>query len=55
MLHFVSRAFLLLGALTLAPLSLLRAELGLPRDAYGVWDRAGGHPVDQYPYVRGQE
>ena len=31
------------------------ADLGLPREAYGVWDRAGGHPVSQYPYVRGQE
>jgi subtilisin-like proprotein convertase family protein len=31
------------------------ADLGLPREAYGVWDRSGGHPVDQYPYVRGQE
>jgi subtilisin-like proprotein convertase family protein len=47
--------FLLLGALALAPLSTLHAELGLQRDAYGVWDREGGHPVDQYPYVRGQE
>jgi subtilisin-like proprotein convertase family protein len=55
MLAFVRSAFLLLGALTLAPVSLLRAELGLQRDAYGVWDRAGGHPVEQYPYVRGQE
>jgi hypothetical protein len=31
------------------------AELGLPQEAYGVWDRAGGHAVSQYPYVRGQE
>ena len=31
------------------------AELGLPREAYGVWDREGGHLVSQYPYVRGQE
>lgn len=55
MLRFVGIAFLLLGALALAPLSSLHAELGLQRDAYGVWDREGGHPVDQYPYVRGQE
>jgi len=41
--------------LVLAPLFTLHADLGLPRDAYGVWDREGGHPVDQYPYVRGQE
>jgi len=32
-----------------------RAELGLAREAYGVWDRAGGHAVSQYPYARGQE
>ena len=31
------------------------ADLGLPREAYGVWDREGGHPVSQYPYARGQE
>jgi len=55
MLTFVRSAFLLLSALMLAPLYPLRAELGLQRDAYGVWDRAGGHPVEQYPYVRGQE
>jgi len=55
MLHFVSRAFLLLGALALAPLSSLRGELGLQRDAYGVWDREGGHSISAYPYVRGQE
>jgi subtilisin-like proprotein convertase family protein len=47
--------FLLLGALALAPLSTLHAELGLQRDAYGVWDREGGHSVSTYPYVRGQE
>jgi len=55
MLHLVSRAFLLLGALALAPLFYLHAELGLQRDAYGVWDREGGHSVSTYPYVRGQE
>ena len=53
MLHFVSRAFLLLGVLAL-PFSL-HADLGLQRDAYGVWDREGGHSVSTYPYVRGQE
>ena len=31
------------------------ADLGLPQAAYGVWDRAGGHAVSQYPYARGQE
>ena len=31
------------------------ADLGLDREAYGVWDREGGHPVSQYPYARGQE
>ena len=55
MLRSVSRAFLLLGALALAPLFSLRAELGLQRDAYGVWDREGGHSISAYPYVRGQE
>jgi subtilisin-like proprotein convertase family protein len=54
-IFFMRITFLLLGALALAPLSTLHAELGLQRDAYGVWDREGGHPVDQYPYVRGQE
>ncbi len=54
MLHFVSRAFLLLGALALAPLSSLRAELGLARENFGVWDREGFHAVTDYPYARGQ-
>ena len=52
----MSRVCLLLGALALvAPLSWLHAELGLQRDAYGVWDREGGHLISDYPYVRGQE
>jgi subtilisin-like proprotein convertase family protein len=55
MLRIVSRVCLLLGALALAPLSWLHAELGLQRDAYGVWDREGGHSVSTYPFVRGQE
>ena len=55
MLHFVRRIVVLLGALALAPLFYLHAELGLQRDAYGVWDREGGHSVSTYPYVRGQE
>ena len=49
--------FLLLGALALVlalPTSV-RAEFGLPREAYGVWDRQGGHSVSAYPYIRGQE
>jgi len=54
MLHFVSRAFLLLGALALAPLSSLHAELGLARGNFGVWDREGLHAVTDYPYARGQ-
>ena len=55
MLNFVRSAFPLLSALVLAPLFSLHADLGLPRDAYGVWDREGGHSVSTYPYVRGQE
>jgi subtilisin-like proprotein convertase family protein len=51
----VRRAFLVLGALALNSLTSLHAELGLQRDAYGVWDREGGHSVSTYPYVRGQE
>ena len=31
-----------------------RAMLGLDREAYGVWDRSGGHTVAQYPFTRGQ-
>ena len=30
------------------------AALGLDREAYGVWDREGGHSVNTYPYTRGQ-
>ena len=54
MLAFVRRAVLLVGALALAQLSSLRAELGLAREAFGVWDREGGHAVNDYPYTRGQ-
>ena len=44
------------AALLLAPLvSLHAAVLGLDREAYGVWDREGGHSVSTYPYTRGQE
>jgi hypothetical protein len=32
-----------------------KADLGLSREAYGVWDREGGHSVSTYPYTRGQE
>ena len=49
------RVFLVLSALALNTLTSLHAELGLQRDAYGVWDREGGHSVSTYPYVRGQE
>ncbi len=48
------RAFLVLGALVLNTLTSLHAELGLQRDAYGVWDREGLHAVADYPYARGQ-
>ena len=30
------------------------AVLGMDRDSYGVWDREGGHSVNEYPYTRGQ-
>ena len=46
--------FLVLTVLLLAPWAKLRAELGLPREAYGVWDRSGGNTVAQYPFTRGQ-
>jgi hypothetical protein len=36
MLPFVRRAFLLIGALALAPISSLRAELGLARENFGI-------------------
>lgn len=55
MLQFVRRVFLVLGALALNSLTSLHADLGLQRDAYGVWDREGGHSVSTYPFVRGQE
>ena len=32
-----------------------RAELGMAREGYGVWDRTGYNTVSQYPYTRGQE
>jgi len=51
----VRRTFLVLSVLALTTLTSLHAELGLQRDAYGVWDREGGHSVSTYPYVRGQE
>ena len=54
MLTFVRRAVLLVSALALAQLSSLRAELGLAREVFGVWDREGGHAVNDYPYTRGQ-
>lgn len=31
------------------------AQLGLSREAYGVWDRSGFHTVAEYPFTRGQE
>lgn len=44
---FVAVGFLL-GTCTKA------VVLGMDRNSYGVWDRDGGHSVDQYPYTRGQ-
>ena len=46
--------FLILPALLVAPVAKLYAELGLAREAYGVWDRSGGNTVAQYPFTRGQ-
>ena len=54
MLHLVRWVVVLLSALALAPLSSLRAELGLARENFGVWDREGLHAVTDYPYARGQ-
>lgn len=45
---------LLLAAGLLASLSELHAQLGLSREAYGVWDRSGFNAVAQYPFTRGQ-
>jgi hypothetical protein len=50
----MKRPFLILAALLLALRADLHAELGLPREAYGVWDRSGFNPVAQYPFTRGQ-
>jgi hypothetical protein len=30
------------------------ANLGMPRAAYGVWDRVGLHDKKLYPYANGQ-
>jgi hypothetical protein len=47
---------LLLAAAALTVFSMQsHADLGLDREAYGVWDREGGRSVSQYPYARGQE
>jgi len=54
MLHLVRRFFLLLGALALFPFFSLRAELGLPREPFGVWDRKGLHSFVSYPCACGQ-
>jgi hypothetical protein len=43
--------FLILTVLLLAPWAKLWAELGLPREAYGVWDRSGYNTVAQYPFA----
>lgn len=52
--HGNKYAFLLFAAALLGPRVGLRADLGLPRDAYGVWDRSGFNTVAQYPFTRGQ-
>ena len=48
------KRILLITSLLLATFSSLHAELGLAREAFGVWDREGGHTVADYPYTRGQ-
>jgi hypothetical protein len=53
-MKYTKRSVLIFTALLLATLSSLHAELGLDREAYGVWDREGGHAVAQYPFTRGQ-
>lgn len=45
---------LLLAAGLLALRAETHAELGLSREAYGVWDRSGFNTVAQYPFTRGQ-
>ena len=45
--HLVATGLLVAGA-------QLHAEPGLPREAYGVWDRSGFNTVAQYPFTRGQ-
>jgi len=45
--HLVATGLLVAGA-------ELHAEPGLPREAYGVWDRSGFNTVAQYPFTRGQ-
>ncbi|MEI6234217.1 MAG: Ig-like domain-containing protein [Planctomycetota bacterium] len=47
--------FVLFAALLMTPLMSARAELGLAREAYGVWDRGGNNTVATYPFTRGQE
>jgi uncharacterized repeat protein (TIGR01451 family) len=48
------RLILAVAALTVFSMQS-HADLGLDREAYGVWDREGGRLVSQYPYARGQE
>ena len=50
----MKRVALTFVALLWAMLPSLYAELGLPREAFGVWDREGLHSVVSYPYARGQ-
>ena len=44
-----------LASLLLASLAWVHAQLGLPREAYGVWDRSGYNTIASYPFTRGQE
>jgi hypothetical protein len=50
----MKRTALIFAAVLLAPLASLNAQLGLPREAYGVWDREGNNTVAAYPFTRGQ-
>ena len=56
MSHFLLKSTItILTALLLAPLASLHAQLGLPHESYGVWDRGGNNTVAAFPVTRGQE
>ena len=50
----MKRATFIFAFSLLLSLVSLRAELGLARENFGVWDREGLHAVADYPYARGQ-